>query len=185
MILDAKGSAAAEHIWSVSRGTMYHAAYDVLQNAADAEDAVGDAMERICRNLSKFDGLPPERIRALAMIYARNIAIDLYRRRQKQPYPLGDWNPEDNPEMAVGTGDAGDAESAVEGAYLTELVEELLAKMPCAMRDVLSLRITFDFSDAEIASVLGIREGTVRTRLHRARAWLKEALSEKGVIVDG
>lgn len=185
MILDAKGSAAAEHIWSVSRGTMYHTAFDVLQNAADAEDAVGDAMERICRNLSKFDGLPPERIRALAMIYARNIAIDLYRRRQKQPYPLGDWNPEDNPEMAVGAGDTGDAESAVEGAYLTELVEELLAKMPCAMRDVLSLRITFDYSDAEIASVLGIREGTVRTRLHRARAWLKEALSEKGVIVDG
>ena len=57
--------------------------------------------------------------------------------------------------------------------------------MPCAMRDVLSLRITFAYSDGEIASALGVREGTVRTRLHRARAWLKEALLEKGVIVDG
>ena len=180
MIFDDKDSAAAEHIWSVSRGTMYHTAYDVLQNSMDAEDAVGDAMERICKNLSKFDGLPPERIRALAKIYARNIAIDLYRKRKKQPYPLGDWNPEDNPEISVG-----DVESEAEGACLTELVEELLAKMPCAMRDVLSLRITFAYSDGEIAAVLGIREGTVRTRLHRARAWLKEALSEKGVIVDG
>ena len=180
MIFDDKDSAAAEHIWSVSRGTMYQTAYDVLQNSMDAEDAVGDAMERICKNLSKFDGLPPERIRALAKIYARNIAIDLYRKRKRQPYPLGDWNPEDTPELAIG-----DAESEAEGTYLTELVEGLLSEMPCAMRDVLSLRITFAYSDGEIAAVLGIREGTVRTRLHRARTWLKEALSEKGVIVDG
>ena len=180
MLLNSKDSAFVEHIWNVSRGTMYHAAFDVLRNRMDAEDVVGDTMERICKNLSKFDGLPPERIRALAMIYARNIAIDFYRRRKKQPYPLGDWKPEDTPEIAVG-----DAEAEAEGAYLTELVGGLLLEMPCAMRDVLSLRITFAYSDDEIASALGIREGTVRTRLHRARKWLKEALSEKGVIVDG
>ncbi len=180
MILDSRDSTLVEHIWEVSRGTMYHVAFDVLQNSMDAEDAVGDAMERICKNLSKFDGLPPESTRALARIYARNIAIDLYRRRKKQPYPLGDWSPEDTPELAIG-----DAESEAEGTYLTELVEGLLSEMPCAMRDVLSLRITFAYSDAEIASALGVREGTVRTRLHRARKWLREALLEKGVIVDG
>lgn len=180
MILDSSDSALAEQIWEISRGTMYHTAFDVLQTPMDAEDAVGDAMERICKNLSKFDGLPPERIRALAMIYTRNISIDIYRKRQKQPYPLGDWNPEDTPEFAVWN-----VETDVEGSYLTELIENLLAGMPHTMREVLSLRITFAYSDKEIASVLGIREGTVRTRLHRARTWLKEALSKKGVIVDG
>ena len=75
MILDSKDSAFVEHIWNVSRGTMYHAAFDVLRNRMDAEDVVGDTMERICKNLSKFDGLPPERIRALAMIYAPSPSI--------------------------------------------------------------------------------------------------------------
>ena len=55
MILDSKDSAFVEHIWNVSRGTMYHAAFDVLRNRMDAEDAVGDTMERICENLSKFE----------------------------------------------------------------------------------------------------------------------------------
>lgn len=180
VILDKESATIAEQIWKVSRGVMYHTAYNVLRDPTDTEDAVMDAMERICRNVSKFTDLPPERTRVLAMIYTRNAAIDLYRKRKRQPYPLGDWNPEDTPGAACG-----DAVLEVEGMFLTELIDRLLDEMPCAMRDVLMLRISFDYSDSEIASALGIRPGTVRTRLHRGREWLKSALSEKGVTVDG
>ena len=55
----------------------------------------------------------------------------------------------------------------------------LIRRMPPSYRDVLLLRCRYGMNDREIADVLGVHGGTVRTRLSRARAWLKEKLAEK------
>ena len=158
-------------VWDCANGVMYRTAYEILGNRADAEDAVMDAMYRIVRNEKKFDGLAESDMRALAVIYVRRTAIDIYRKNRKRPYPMEEL-PEnadiaDSPEAVI------TAEDSADGLLL------LIRQMPPSYRDVLLLRCRYGMNDREIADVLGIHGGTVRTRLSRARAWLKEKLAEK------
>ena len=169
-------TSTAHTVWECANGTMYRAAYDVLGNRADAEDAVMDAMCRIVRNEEKFEGLAECDMRALAVIYARNTAIDIYRKNRKRPYPM-DELPE-NADAADSPEDIVTAEDSADGLL------SLIRRMPPSYRDVLLLRIHYGMSDREIAEILGIRGITVRTRLSRARGWLKKKLAEKGENSD-
>ena len=161
----------ARYVWECAGGIMYRAAYDVLGNRADTEDAVMDAMCRIVRNEDKFAGLPDADIHALAAIYARNTAIDLYKKNRRQAYPEEEL-PEEadfsaSPEFIVTEADAADR------------LLLLIGQMPPSYRDVLLLRIRYGMNNREIAQTLGIRGGTVRTRMSRAREMLKKELSEE------
>lgn len=161
----------ARHVWECANGTMYHAAYDVLGNRADAEDAVMDAMCRIVRNVDKFAGLPDCDIRALAAIYARRTAIDIYRKNRRKPYPMDELPEEGN--------FADSPETVVTAENNAERLLRLIGQMPPSYRDVLLLRVRYGMSNREISETLGIRGGTVRTRISRARTWLEEKLAEK------
>ncbi len=165
------GTSTARTVWECANGTMYRAAYEILGNRADAEDAVMDAMYRIVRNEDKFAGLVECDMRALAAIYARRTAIDIYRKNRKQPYPMDEFPEEvnfsDSPETVVTAEDS------------AEKLLTLIGQMPPSYRDVLLLRVRYGMNDREIAETLGIHGGTVRTRLSRARMWMKKKLSEK------
>ena len=78
----------AARVWAEAKDAMYREACRILRNRPDAEDAVMDAMERIVKNESKFSGLGCNDSVALAVIYVRNTAIDLYRENQKRPLPV-------------------------------------------------------------------------------------------------
>ncbi|MBE6710896.1 MAG: sigma-70 family RNA polymerase sigma factor [Ruminococcaceae bacterium] len=165
------GTNTARTVWECANGTMYRAAYEILGNRADAEDAVMDAMCRIVRNEDKFAGLADCDIRALAAIYARRTAIDIYRKNRRKPYPMDDLPEEmdftDSPEAVVTAEDS------------AERLLRLIGQMPPSYRDVLLLRVRYGMSDREIAETLGIHGGTVRTRMSRARTWLEKKLAEK------
>ena len=166
-----EGTNTSRTVWECANGMMYRTAYEILGNRADAEDAVMDAMYRIVRNEEKFDGLAECDMRALAVIYVRRTAIDIYRKNRRKPYPM-DELPEDadfadSPETII------TAEDGADGLL------SLIRRMPPSYRDVLLLRCRYGMNDREIAEILGIYGGTVRTRLSRARTWLKEKLAEK------
>lgn len=158
-------------VWECSNGVMYRAAYDILGNRADAEDAVMDAMCRIVRNVKKFEGLAEWDIRTLAVIYARNTAIDIYRKNRRRPYPVDEL-----PETAD---TANSPENIVTAEDSADGLISLIRQMPPSYRDVLLLKCRYGMNDREIAQILGIHGGTVRTRLSRARAWMKKKLAEK------
>ena len=166
----------ARTVWECANGVMYRAAYEVLGNRADAEDAVMDAMCRIVRNEEKFAGLAESDMRALAVIYTRNTAIDLYRKNRRQPYPA-----EELPETADFSAAP---ETIVAGEDGAERILRLIRQMPPSYRDVLLLRCRYGMTDGEIAEVLGILAGTVRTRMTRARKWMKKKLTESGEMPD-
>ena len=75
----------AEIVWEAAKGIMYNEAYSILRNRADSEDAVMEAMVRIIRSEEKFRPLGCNDMRALAVIYVRNTAIDIYNRNRKIP----------------------------------------------------------------------------------------------------
>ena len=160
----------AEMVWDCAKGLMYRTAYEILKNRADAEDALMDAMARIVKHEKKFEGLECNNMRALAVIYVRNTAIDLYNRNRKHPYPVDEFPTEStetsSPEEEVIGNDA--------AAGLLAAIE----KMSPSYRDVLLLAGKFGMDNREIAEVLHLENGTVRTRLSRARAILKETMEK-------
>ncbi len=168
------GTTTSRAVWDCANGVMYRAAYDILGNRADAEDAVMDAMYRIVRNEEKFNGLAECDMRALAVIYVRRTAIDIYRKNRRKPYPMDelpeDADTADSPETIITAEDSAD------------VLLRLIRRMPPSYRDVLLLRCRYGMTDREIAEILGIHGGTVRTRLSRARAWIEKKLRERREI---
>lgn len=160
----------AELVWENAKGLMYRTAYEILRNRTDAEDALMDAMARIVKHEEKFAGLECNNMRALAVIYVRNTAIDLYNRNAKQPLPVDEF-PGDSAEIPS-------PEEEVIGDDTAARLLRTIEKMPPSYRDVLLLAGKYDMSISEIAEVLHLGNGTVRTRLSRARAILKESMKK-------
>jgi RNA polymerase sigma-70 factor (ECF subfamily) len=79
-------------------------------------------------------------------------------------------------------GDAAEAAEEDQGRFQYELAEEVhhgLAQLPPDKREVLTLFFLQDLTIAEIGEVLGVKEGTVKSRLHYAKQALRDVL-EKG-----
>ena len=166
------GKSPAERVWEEAKGIMYREAYSVLGSREDSEDALMEAMARIIRSEEKFRSLGCNDMRALAVIYVRNTAIDIYNRNRKIPYPL-----EELPERVD---ISPTPEEAVVASESAERMMKLIEQMPPSYRDVLLLRCRYEMDTGEIAEVLGLENGTVRTRLSRAKAWLRKNLKEGG-----
>ena len=154
----------AARVWACAKDAMLREAMRILHNQADAEDAVGDAMERIVRNEAKFSSLGCNEMRSLAVIYVRNTAINLYNANNRKPLPL-----EELPEEVDFSGSPEEAAVAQDSA---DRLLALIQQMPDSYRDALLLKAKYGMEIEEIAAVLWIRNGTVRTRLSRARSWL-------------
>ena len=156
----------AARVWHWAKDAMLREALRILRNQTDAEDAVGDAMERIVKNEVKFSALSRNETVSLAVIYVRNTAINLYNANRKRPLPVD--------ELPEGPDPSASPEEAAVSEDAAERLLSLIERMPPVYRDPLILAAKYEMTVREIAAVLGIRRGTVRTRLSRARSWLRE-----------
>jgi RNA polymerase sigma-70 factor, ECF subfamily len=138
---------------------------------ADAADAAQDAMIAIVRNLDRFDGRSS--FGTWAYRVATNSSLDELRRRKRRPTPASGDDDEQgrheaaDPDGGVRIDSIGD-HLALDVALRT-LSDEY--RLPVVLRDVA------DLDYAEIAEVLDIPAGTVRSRIARGRAALAKALS--------
>lgn len=135
----------------------------IVLNRADADDAVQNALINIVRALPRFDG----RSAFSTWVYriATNAALDEVRRIRRRAVPTDDHRTIDSP-TSDGTA-AVDARTDVTAA-LSDLSEE--------HRVALVLRHVADLEYEEIAVILDVPVGTVRSRLSRARAQLAEVM---------
>jgi RNA polymerase sigma-70 factor (ECF subfamily) len=135
----------------------------ILFDPEDALDATQEAMIAIARGIGRFDG----RSAFTTWLYrvAANAALDELRRKRRRPPPSG------------GVADHGSASPGVDEAVSARLdVEAALAVLPDDFRVAVVLRDLCDLDYAEIATVLGVPAGTVRSRIARGRAALREQL---------
>ena len=165
----------AERIWTEYSRLMYSVARGFFGDGPDTEDAVSDAVERILRNLDRFDEVPSPRARALCAIITKNICRDLLRRKKKLPEITG-------AEEESGEAAAPSAEDAWFSAATVEGARRCIAKLPDDYADVLRMRLTMDLEPREIAKVLGISDENARVRLHRARTALMKLMKEEGLL---
>jgi len=135
----------------------------VVGHPEDALDATQEALVSIARGITRFDG----RSALTTWIYrvATNAALDELRRQRRRPLPV-----EELPEPVVGGSGIDDRV----GARLD--VDAALAHLPEEFRVAVVLRDLCDLDYAEIAAVLDVPPGTVRSRIARGRAALAELL---------
>lgn len=133
-----------------------------------AEDVVQETLVRAWRNA---DALATETARPWLFTVARRLVIDRYRGSRRRPAPVSS-------EAAIGALPAPDQ---LEGALLAWEVAEALRSLSSDHRRVL-LEVHYrDRSVADAAAVLGIPEGTVRSRTYYALRALRLALEERGI----
>jgi RNA polymerase sigma-70 factor (ECF subfamily) len=132
---------------------------------ADAADACQEALIAIVRGLPSFDGRSA--FGTWAYRVATNACLDELRRRRRRPEP---GLPEGSAEVAS----PGDA---VEGATTRLDLDRALQALPADYRAVIVLRDVCDLSYDEIAHVLNIPPGTVRSRIARGRSALMPSLA--------
>lgn len=146
---------------------VYAVAWSVLRNPHDAEDATQETFLRVMRHQHELKGVKD--VRAWLARICWRIAVDR-RRGAGATESAGDDPALLEQLRAPG---AGIEQTLVTGQML-ETAERLIARLPSELRDVLTLSTVEEMNSREIAEVLGIREGTVRTRLLRARQLLKD-----------
>jgi RNA polymerase sigma-70 factor (ECF subfamily) len=152
-------------------GAVFNQAYRMLGDAHEAEDVVQEVMLRAYNRIDTYD--PTRRFVTWLLTIGSNYCIDRLRRRRMNWVTLDDvafWLPTDQP---------GPERSAV-AAERREAVQRALQRLPESYRAPTVLRYWHDLSYLEIAEALGLTEATVKTRLHRARKMLEEALAAEG-----
>lgn len=138
----------------------------VLTDRDDALDAAQEALIAIARAIGTFD----ERARFTTWSYriAVNAALDVARREQRAPVPT-----EVVPEPPSKS-------SAVDDRVADEIdVQAALAELPTEFRVAVVLRDAFDLEYSEIAEILDVPVGTVRSRIARGREGLATLLGNR------
>ncbi len=145
----------------------------VTGHDADAADAAQEALIAIVRSLNRFDG----RSSFATWTYriATNSALDELRRRRRRP-ELATRTDIDG--SVTGLGEPVDPDSGLRLDSIADrsVIDEALAKLPEDFRVPVILRDVADLDYAEIAAVLNIPAGTVKSRIARGRAALAQSL---------
>jgi RNA polymerase sigma-70 factor (ECF subfamily) len=153
---------------------------------ADADDAVQEALVSIVRALPRFDGR--SRFGTWAYRIAVNASLDELRRRRRRAEPGLPGDPDmgvaAGPERASRGGSAGPSEPVAttpdpEGVALSVDVDAALRRLPPEFRAPVVLRDLCGLDYAEIAEVLDLPPGTVRSRISRGRAALAPLLGSR------
>ncbi len=145
---------------------LYRVARSIVRNEAEAEDVVQDAYVRAYTHLAQYAG------EAKFSTWLTRIAVNEGLRRLRKRGRFDDirWMASTVPLAAEGTDrDASDRE-------VRHIMESAIEGLPAAYRSIVMLRDVEELSTAEAADCLGIPPATVKTRLHRGHALLRETL---------
>ena len=152
----------------------------MVQDAATAEDLAQEAFAKTFRGLRTFD----LRLRFAAWILkiAHNTTLDYLRRHRPHLVPLDVPTHEDGWSLAEQLPDVAGVspERAVEHRQLTAALDAAIDLLRPEYRRVVVLRYQEDLDYTEIAEVMGVPLGTVKTFLHRARQALAGELRKTG-----
>ena len=163
-----------------SERAIYFLLFSLLRNEAEAEDAAQETAIKVYLNLKNFRG--DSQFRTWVLSIARNEGLGRLRklgtRREdsldaETDEQTGDYTP------AILTSWREIPSEALERKELGGLLREAIEALPGIYRNVVLLRDIEEMDIRETAAALGITEGAVKVRLHRARALLQRNLAPR------
>jgi len=176
--MDGDSAAWAEMVRAHHR-RVYGLCYRFTGNAADAEDLTQDVFLKIYSNLASFD-VSRGSLQVWITTMTRNHLVDHFRRTRnlRATASLDDgWESAEElrPVDRLVAGGMSPHESAAQ-KELAKMVQSALARVSVDLREAVILRDLQDLDYKEIAQVLAIPEGTVKSRISRGRAELARLL---------
>jgi RNA polymerase sigma-70 factor (ECF subfamily) len=174
---NAGDEAAFVEIVTRYRARMLQAALGLLRNRADAEEIAQDTFIRAHRGLAKFrgDSSLAAWLYRIALNLSRNRYWYYFRRRRHATLPLDAAFSEGN-DASFADLVASDAPSPVHAAATSEfaaIVTGCMDQLPAGQREILTLRNVQQHTYGHISRTLGIRVGTAKSRIARARTSLR------------
>ena len=162
-----------QDVLSLRLPSFYRCAFRVLRNAADAEDAVQEALLAAHKHINQFRG--QAQISTWLTTIVRNCSLMLLRKRPCHiPFTL-DGQLEEEQASSVWEGLADERpspEDELRNVELTTRLRKCTALLSPTLRRTFQLRVVDGLSIRETARVLGLPHGTVKAQLARARAKL-------------
>jgi RNA polymerase sigma-70 factor (ECF subfamily) len=150
---------------------VYRLAYRLSGNRADAEDLTQETFVRVFKSLAEYT---PGTFEGWLHRITTNLFLDMVRRRQRIRF---DALPDDAGDR-LASNSAGHEQAYAE-LHLDPEVQQALDELPADFRAAVVLCDLEGLSYEEIAATLGIKVGTVRSRIHRGRVLLREALAHR------
>ena len=158
---------------------MYAVALRMCANREDAQDCLQEAMLRVYRAIGSFKG--ESSFSTWVYRITMNTCLDeLRRKKNRQSSSLDDlldegWAPAD---------DRSSPEKHAMRAETARVLHETIRELPEDMRAAVVLRDIQGYSYEEIAKILDINVGTIKSRISRGREKLREKLREKPELFD-
>jgi RNA polymerase sigma factor (sigma-70 family) len=160
-----------EEIVELHSARVYRLAYRLTGNAHDAEDLTQEVFVRVFRSLHTYT---PGTFEGWLHRITTNLFLDTARRKSRIRFDALPEDADNRLPSALPTPDL---------AYVNQMfdadIEAALAELPPDFRAAVVLCDVEGLSYEEIADVLGVKMGTVRSRIHRGRALLRKALAHR------
>jgi len=150
---------------------VYRLAYRLTGNPHDAEDLTQEVFVRVFRSLSSYT---PGTFEGWLHRITTNLFLDQARRKAKIRFDALS----DDAEARIPSRGAAPDTQVMNGLFDAD-VESALAELPPDFRAAVVLCDIEGLSYEEIADVLGLKLGTVRSRIHRGRTMLRKALAHR------
>lgn len=154
---------------------LYRYLLRLVSKPSTAEDLFQQTWLRVMDRIRYYD--PRRSFEGWLFAVAHNLAIDHLRR--KQPESLDEPLPSGETQADLTRTEMPGALELLMTKERAEFVNEAITELPIAFREVVSLRFEEGMKLEEIATVLSLPMGTVKTRLHRALKSLRLILEQK------
>lgn len=164
-----------QKLYEQSKELLYFAAWNILNNEADAEDAVHACFLKLAEKFTEYNHLSYKELENLCYAIVRNKAKDIIRRYQKiVDFPENEGNIED----LIADNAPGILEQLVK-KYEKELVKQATMQLTETERHLLYLQYTLGYKAKEIGQIYGLSSEVIRKKMYKCRGKLAKILQEK------
>jgi len=177
--LQAGSEEAFGYILAIYRNPMYSMVYHILGDGFDAADVVQNVFVKIIRGIKQFHGNSSLKtwIYRIAVHEALNYRRSWSRRRRREVFSLDDEPREGLVHAGPGRTQPQTPYELLEQSERGEIVARALRSLAEPYRTVVVLREVENLSYEEITEIVGVAEGTVKSRLKRGRELLRRKLT--------
>src|SRR5919108_1356309 len=175
--LQANEDAAYDELVRTFSPSMFHVAYRMLGDTAEASDAVQEIFLKVFRNIGGFKGEAALKTWIFKIAFSEILnRLRWWKRRYRFATVSLDDNPNGISTSEIVPDKGPTPEEVLQCKERESAIQQALGRLSHEHRSIIVLRDIEGFAYNEIADVLGISMGTVKSRIARARADLKKSL---------
>ena len=169
-----------EEALALLQKTIFSFSMKVCGQRQDAEDTMQEVLLKSVLNLPKFDS--PKALMVWLYKVAKNRCLMSRRKSRfapKEDLSLEELIPDRQELQRLSGGPDGTPETSLLRRENAKLLREAVQRLPAEYRLILVLHDMEELSDSDVAEITGLRLGTIRVRLHRARLFVRKELAKQ------